>query len=568
MNVLPEALDVLTSRVDALEKRVRQLEHPSGTSAALDMQVQTVPAASTNAEEKAIEQASGVFPVLGTAMLGIAGAYVLRALSERSLVPRPIIAAVAIFYAAAWLLLAARTKTTAKFTQAIYAGTSALILAPMLWELTLRFNLLSPLLAASILSGVVLVATALAWERDVAAVFWMAYGTSALTAIALSIATRELMPFLLSLLFMVLVSELAKFRDRGHSIRLPVAALADVAVGALIFIYSGPQNTRADYPILGTGALTAPGCLLFLINVAGLAFNTGHVGRRITAFETVQCLIAFLLAVSSVLCFNSGKGTLVVGIICLLMSAASYWVAFANFRHAAEQLNFNVYAAWSCGLLLAGVFWTLPPASGAACLGLAAVIAIVLASRAECRLLDFHGMVYLAAATAASGLPGYALSALAGAPTQKPSWSIFLVSAAAVSCYVASKELPAENAWKQLLHFAPALLASWAIVALLIEGMLRLAAFFITPDVSHVAFVRTLAICSVALALAFGGARWCRLQMTRVAYAALAFEGTKLLFEDLRHGRMEFIAGSIFLFAITLIGVPRLARVGRRYSAP
>jgi hypothetical protein len=52
--------------------------------------------------------------------------------------------------------------------------------------------------------------------------------------------------------------------------------------------------------------------------------------------------------------------------------------------------------------------------------------------------------------------------------------------------------------------------------------------------------------------------------MTRIAYAALAFVAAKLLFEDLRHGRMEFIAASIFLFAVTLLGVPRLARMGNR----
>jgi hypothetical protein len=223
-----------------------------------------------------------------------------------------------------------------------------------------------------------------------------------------------------------------------------------------------------------------------------------------------------------------------------------------------------VYAAWSCGLLLAGVFWTLPPAAVSACLGLAALIAIVLARRAEFKLLDFHGMVYLTAATVASGLPGYAFSALAGSPTARPFWSILLVSAAAASCYAASKELPAESGRNQFLHFVPALIVSCATVALLVQGMLRIAAFFITLDVFHVAFIRTLAICFVALALAFGGARWHRLQMTRIAYAALAFEATKLLFEDLHHGRMEFIAGSIFLFAMTLIGIPRLARAGSK----
>ena len=55
--------------------------------------------------------------------------------------------------------------------------------------------------------------------------------------------------------------------------------------------------------------------------------------------------------------------------------------------------------------------------------------------------------------------------------------------------------------------------------------------------------------------------------MTRLAYVALAFIAAKLLFEDLRHGHMVFIAGSICLFAVTLIAVPRLVRWGARARA-
>jgi predicted tellurium resistance membrane protein TerC len=86
----------------------------------------------------------------------------------------------------------------------------------------------------------------------------------------------------------------------------------------------------------------------------------------------------------------------------------------------------------------------------------------------------------------------------------------------------------------------------------------------IVPDVYHVAFIRTLSICAVALALAFAGVRLRRPELTRIAYAAVAFVAAKLIFEDLRHGHLEFIAASLFLFAITLIVVPRLARMGQK----
>ena len=465
MNVLPEALEVLTSRVDALEKRVHDLEHPSETSAARIAQVQAETTASEKAEEPGIEQASGVFSVLGRAMLGIAGAYVLRALAESSPVPRQAIAAVAIAYAVAWLVWAAMTKATANFARLIYAGTSALILAPMLWELTLRFNLLSPPFTAGILSGFVVVATVLAWKCDLAPVFWMAHGAAALTALALSIATHELMPFLFALLLMLLLCEFAVMHHRGQSIRPLVVAVADVAVCALIFIYSSPIENHADYPVLGPVTLLAPACLLFLINASSVAFKITFQHRTITAFDTFQCVIAFLLAVSSVLFFQPAPGTIILGITCLLLSAASYWVAFTAFRRSAEPRNFRVLATWSAGLFLAGALWSLPPAWAAACLGLAALIAVFLAARHECTALNFHGVVYLSTAAIASGLLEYAFRALAGPPAAKPAWSIFIVSACAMFSYAAGNERRGEDWKQQALHFVPALLASCAVAA-------------------------------------------------------------------------------------------------------
>jgi hypothetical protein len=88
----------------------------------------------------------------------------------------------------------------------------------------------------------------------------------------------------------------------------------------------------------------------------------------------------------------------------------------------------------------------------------------------------------------------------------------------------------------------------------------------ITPGASHVAVVRTLAACSLALALASLGPRWQRVELVWLAYATLALVTAKLLFEDLRQGHPEFIAASIFLYAVTLILVPRLARRASRTS--
>jgi endo-1,4-beta-D-glucanase Y len=71
-------------------------------------------------------------------------------------------------------------------------------------------------------------------------------------------------------------------------------------------------------------------------------------------------------------------------------------------------------------------------------------------------------------------------------------------------------------------------------------------------------------ICFIALALAILARRWQRVELTRISYGALVFVTVKLLVEDLRNPRLEFIAASIFLVATTLLVVPRLSRLQRR----
>jgi hypothetical protein len=139
-----------------------------------------------------------------------------------------------------------------------------------------------------------------------------------------------------------------------------------------------------------------------------------------------------------------------------------------------------------------------------------------------------------------------------------------VVSACAIVCYAAVKHVPGETWKEQIIHLAPAALAVCALAALLVQGLLWLAALRMPPEAHHVAFIRTLTTCALALALAFAGSRRRRVELARIAYATLVFVAAKLLFEDLRHGHLEFIAASIFLFAITLIAVPRMARMGQK----
>jgi len=566
MGNLPDALEQLAARLAALERRVDLLERPSAEPIAPKA---LIPPTAEAGEGLSLAQASGAFSVLGKAMLGIAGAYLLRAVAESSSLPRLAIAAVAIVYALLWLVAAARVPGEEWFPSTVYAGTSALILAPMLWELTLSFKVLSAPATAAILSLFVIAATALAWKKNLTPVLWVAYLATATAALALSVATHQLLPFIATLLLMTMISEFAAERNHPQSVRSLAALTTDAAIWALIFIYSSPASTRVDYPALDTAALLLPGCLLFLIYATSIVLRTMLLGQKITVFETGQAMIAFLLAASSVLYFTPSNGAIVLGAVCLLFSAACYAAVFFLLSKAAEGRNFHVFAAWAAGLFLAGSLLCLPPFWLSVCLGMAAIAATVFTTHLTLR---FHGLVFLFAAAIASGLLEYAFHALAGNLPESLDASVCIVSicaficyaACAFLCYAVGKRSLQENWKSQLFHLATAALAVFALAALLIEGLLWLSALRIAPNAPYIAFIRTLILCALALALAFAGSCWRRVELTRIAYATLGLVAAKLLLEDLRLGHLEFIAAAIFLFAITLIAVPQMARMGRK----
>jgi hypothetical protein len=558
MNDLPVTLDQLTARLETLEQRVDRLEHPAPV-----VTKPAVPFAHPSDEAPSTIQTAGLFSILGRAMLGIAGAYVLRAVAESAALPRIAVAAIAIAYALTWMVWAARVKAGA-LPSVIYAGTSALILVPMVWELTLSFGVLSPSLAAAILALFVLAATVLAWQRNLTPVFWIADLSAAIAAFALSIATRQFIPFLAVLLLMAIVTEVASIRKHAGTLRPFVAVAADVTIWVYFFIYSGPPSARVDYPSLNAASLLAPACLFFLLYAASIAVRAVMLRHAVSVFEILQSVASFTLAAFGILSFTPQSGSLVLGSVCLLLAAVCYGLVFTIARGEDSGRNQQVFAAFATCFLLFGSLLCLPPIPMALTLSLAAVAATLLGVRLNHLSGQIHGLSLLITAAIASGLLEYVFQSLAGTLPNSLSPAASISAMGSLICYVAVRPLPGETRLRQSFRLIPATLGAGSLAALLVQAVLALVALRMVPGIHHVAFLRTFSVCAVALALAYTGVRARRPELTQIAYAALAFVAAKLLFEDLRHAHFEFIAASIFLFAISLIAVPRLAKTGQR----
>jgi hypothetical protein len=563
MNVSPGAIEQLIARIESLERRVSALEHspeePVESAASLPGTTQpllTSPATTLDSVS--------VFSVLGRAMLGVAGAYLLRAAAESTLLPSAIAAAIAIPYAVAWLVFAVRVRAGEWFPATVYSVTSAVILAPMLWELTFRFQILSAPAGAAMIAVYITAATALAWRRNLTPVFWVANIAATLIALGLFFASRTPTPLVSVLLLMLVFASVAESRTRAPGLRALTALAASLALWASVYVYISPPGTRPDYPPLNPAALIIPTLILLALYLASVVYNT--IGRRlrITVFEILQTVIAFLLVAVALDAFGPRSSLLLFGIFCLALGAASYAAVYLFFDRIPQPRNYRVFSTWSAALILIGCSLALSDSFQTPSLSLAAIAATVLGARFSRFVLVFHGAAYLAAAAAASGLAAYTLSALAGAFPSAPAWPIYLAFLAAVLCYSVVPR-PSSPSWQQqTIQLLFAALAICTASALLVHLFMGLAALRIQTGPHHLAFFRTVSLCSAALTLAYAGARFKRIELTRIANAVLVLLAVKLVAEDLRHGRLAYIAGSIFLFALTLIAVPRAARAARR----
>ncbi len=560
MDDLPDALARLTARLEALEQRVCALEHPA-QAASFTALLEANP--TTAAESAAELQGStvGTFSVLGKAMLGVAGAYLLRAVAESNVLPSAAVAAVAIVYALAWLVWASRAKSGDWLTGTVYAGTSALILAPMLWELMFRFNVLTASTAAAIVAGFAVATWALAWKREIAPVWWVANLAAAATALVLAIASHQLIPFIAVLLALVLMSEYDVLRGRVNGVRVLVSLAADAAIWALVFIYASQESTRESYPRLGAAALILPGLLLFFIVGACVIYETLRAKKRITVFETIQTTAAFLLAACGLLYFGLPASVIGFGIACLALAGIGYVLVLTRFKSTEERRNLLVFASWSGLLMLAGSMMCLPKDLQSVWLGSWAVAASWAGARILRVHFQLHALVFLLAASVGSGLLNWMASELAGAAAGGTAMVVYLVALMAIVCYVGAARNRDEK-WKQpLFVIVFAVMSAGVLAALMVQGLTALVALKMIPGAHHLAFIRTLSVCVLAIGLALGGAKLNRAELTKIGYATLALLAVKLVVEDLRLGHLAFIAASISLFAVTLIVVPRVARL-------
>ena len=554
---LPSELERLNRRVDELERRLSALETHSSPAPALATPVQSQVPLPT-AIEPLTSRITAV-PAIGKAVLGLAGAFLLRAIAESNSFPRLAIVLIGIFYAAAWLVLAVRNHATSRVASVAYGVTSLCILAPLLWECTIRFQSISPSFSAITLAAFFTFTVILSWRARLQVLPAIATSVTIITAWALIIATHDLVPLTAALLAIAFVTEVAACFGYLLGTRIPTALSADLGICLLLAIMTSGAVPESYSPVApATIELLSLG--LLLIYSASIALHGFRARLPISWFEVVQAVPAFTLAATGILRASHGSLSPALGAIFLVLSGISYWGTLSRFNDDSCRRNRRLAASWAAALLVAGSLFLLPPTLCVPLLCLASILAAYLYARSSKTSLGMHATVYLVAAAALSQLPNYSASALVGTVPAFPHWSVFVISAASFAAYIIGSRTPESRAIRRLLWTLPAAIVAFSIAACAIAAFNGLASGHLLLTPSRLSVVRTVITCLLALALAFAGAQWKRIELCWVAFAVTIFGTLKLLFEDLRFGNPASLVISLLSYGLVLIIVPRLTR--------
>jgi hypothetical protein len=509
---LAKQVAALSESLRSVEARVASLE--KAAAPANPRPVPVPPAEPVPATSAAPESPLSSYAALaGKCLFVLAGAFLVRALTDSGTLPRGAGVALGLAYALTWLVLADRAGRAGSAAAATAWGVTALVIAcPLVWEASTRFDVLRPTAAAAVLTAVAAAALGASVHRNLRALAWASVLSALVTAIVLIVTTHALVAFAAFLVVLTGASWAASVRTGWPGLPWAPAAAADLVVLEVVWIASRPEGLPEAYLGLSPGAVLALALALFAAPLAGTVRRAfGRVGTP-DAFEAVQ------------------------------LGAAFFLIVFAVSRLTP----------------LAG----LPPSL---VWGLAGFAAAVAPARTVGSMAPAYGAVLLVAAAFASGLAGFARHAFLGSPvTGMPapdSLVVLALSAAATALLAGRVRAGACGRAVRGAMFALACVSIVGVGALAVRGL----ALLVAPDgdPGRTASVRSAVLAAASVLLASCGRLSTLSGLARLAYPVLAFSALKLLFEDLPHGRPSTLVATFVLYGAALIVVPRILRSAR-----
>ena len=556
-------------RLDELERRVRRLEEAllaaRDRSEAEPTRRESV--ASDAPESRPAGEPTGSFVLellarTGWSVLVLAGAFLVRALTDRGTMATAPGVALGLLYAFGIFVLADRGAARGnRLTAAFLGSTAAFISNAIVAETTTRFGIFEPAAGLGVLALATTVALALGLRDDLPAIAWT--GTLSACATAVFLAVKREVPAHSGLLLLLVAT--ATFwlpSTRWAWRRLPwpstlgAVALSLWATSAALSTKPGPAGDGPAAMLLALGiAVLWPGSVL----ASALLRRP-----RVDALAVVQMLFALSagLAGSLLLAHDIGRERpLAAAAVAGGLGATAF--AFL-WKDITVERGSRRYFAWlGLALILVGTGVLLRAPAPALVWSALALTAAVVASRYEPGIFQAQTAVLSAAAAAASGLFAISMVALTAKdsgmrPETLPAlMALLAITGAAV---LLLREKPAAG---PLPALASSLVAVLGLGALAVIVLHRPAGTILA---SPLPALRTVVLSISAYGLARLWRSTGRKELRTLAYVALVAGGLKLLIEDVPSGTPLTLFVAFVFYGGALLLVPRATRAAPQPS--
>ena len=557
-------LELLRAQVQDLERRVSALEKEKQSAPGLTAQSKSTSHKDFQIDIKAPAPSESLVSILGKAVLGMAGAYFLRAAAESEFLPKLAVVVAALVYAGIWQFFSVRAGKNSRSAEITYGMTSALILFPMLWESTLRFGILPASVTALILFASVLSAMILEWRKASSATVWVVTALSSVTGLGLLVGTLDPFPFAVALILTAAIMELAACTGRWPGLRIVAEVPVNLALCALLYLAAQPGGFPSEYKPIRVSVLLVLFTAPVLVSAGAARYRSFRFRKQLTWAEICQTIISFALLCAAVLELGGSTETKTFGILCFLAAAACYFEAFLSDKESEASRDFRFHATCAGALFLIGSYFSLPASAVGLWLSLSAIASTALAKQTKGVTLAFHGFLWLVAGQISSGVMTYAgLVFVGSSPPAAPAMA-WLLALSATICAVMVSLGKKEEYGIRLLRYVSVANTSFLLSAFAVAGLVAALPGGSSTSAPRLAFIRTFLICVVALVLALIGSRWKRREFILVAYTAIGLGTVKLLLEDWRFGSKGSFALSLLAFGVLLAVIPRLVRGGSR----
>ena len=577
---MDEQLENLKKTVEALEaavvrqdRRIAVLEGAAVDDPAVGREVGDAdepidPAPEALHDQWPISAVRGTPALVGRSLLILAGAFLLRALTEAGTLATGTGVVLGLAYATSWIIAAALAgRKGEKGSAGFFAVCAAVIADPLVFEATTEFGVLSPIGAAVALAFITAAGLVVAsrWRLQESA--WVFAVGAMVTAAVLAVVRPPGEAATAVLVALGLASVWLASARGWESLRWLTAVAANVGVLRLTAMATVPGGPHGIEPPHGLLVAVLQGVLL--LGYVGSSFARAVRGRNpVRVFDFLQTAAAWAIGWGGAvqLARANDSGIRVLAVFALLVGCAAYAGAFGVVdRRQGRNRSFLFLSSLGLALVLLG----LSGAVGSASAVLWAVLGLIAAGAGsywDRVTLRAHAALLLAAAWIGSGVAAEAAGDLSGRAgfEEVPGAAAMIVALLTLitTMVVLFARRLKSSGWVQRLPLTALLVMSGMVLAATLVSLAALVA----PG--SALWMGTVALSALTIAAAVLASRWGVQEAGWVVYPLLALTGLRVLLTDLASGRTVVFVIALAAYGTALVLSPRLLRTHRRQQTP